>query len=379
MLFPLSAAICLLALTYKAVDARRRPRDPALIALLIAFTGKGVSFTLSTPAVSATVDAATGVPNLGALGIHLCGGVLSSAAFLAALVHWVYPRERVARAVRARVVVAAVIGIVMVALWWSASRGGRRSAHFLLDNAGEPAVIAYLLLYVTAFGTAMTEIVRLCRRYGPPSGSSWLRRGLALTALGASACIVYCLNRAFVIVAVQLGWHPLNWEILTPIANTVGIAGIAGGLTMPSWGPRLAAAVRWCRHYRDQWQLYPLWRDVCAAVPAVALLPPTSPLRDRLHPVDVEFRLYRRVVEIRDGLLALRADPGLGTGDREALRILDTSLNDSENYADELAWLRRRAAEYRRRTGPSPDRADTDCRTDPPATAGGAPKTTTWR
>jgi hypothetical protein len=40
--------------------------------------------------------------------------------------------------------------------------------------------------------------------------------------------------------------------------------------------------------------------------PEIALLPPRPPLIELLDPRDVDFRLRRRVIEIRDGLLDVR-------------------------------------------------------------------------
>jgi hypothetical protein len=131
--FPVSAGICALAFLYKSRDLRPGRRDPALLALLIAFLFKGISFTLSTAVVSAAVDAYSGVPNLGALGIHLTGGVTSSAAFLSALVFWVYPAEQAWPKVRRRMLLFGLVAVTMFVLWYAAGSGSQeRSPHYLL-------------------------------------------------------------------------------------------------------------------------------------------------------------------------------------------------------------------------------------------------------
>ncbi|MEV8476420.1 MAB_1171c family putative transporter [Streptomyces sp. NPDC051173] len=307
VVFPACAALCALAFLFKLRDVRRRRDDPALRALLVAFSCKGVSFTLSTPLVSQKVDAALGVEDLGALGIHLFGGVVSSAAFLTAIVHWVYPREEARRHVRVRLVAAASVAVAMVGLWIAAKHGNQqRSAHYLLQNANRPVVAAYLLLYVSAFGSGMIEIIRLCLRYGRVAGRQWLRRGLHATAIGASACLVYCLNRLLALITVQCGLDPLEWELLTPIANGLGIFFLVAGLTMPSWGPRVSDGRRLARNFITYQRLHPLWHALSTAIPDIALDPQPANRLTRLLPGDIDFRLYRRVIEIQDGLLALR-------------------------------------------------------------------------
>ncbi|MGW2631439.1 MAB_1171c family putative transporter [Streptomyces chattanoogensis] len=318
VIFPVCSVICVLSFFYKLLDLRRRKGDPALSALLVAFFCKGVSFALSTPEVSARVDAFFGVPNLGALGIHVMGGVLSSAALLITIVYWVYPAEQAIPKMRVRLLGAALCGALMVTLWWTGNDGsGGRTPHYLLQNAHHPITASYLLVYVAAFGASMIEIIRLCRRYGRVSGRTWLRRGLSFTAIGATACLVYCLNRASVVVAVQLNVSPLNWEALTPIANGIGITFLAAGLTMPSWGPSLSGVRRRMTNFMAYRHMHRLWSDLCAANPSIALSPQETSALSRCIPYDINYRLYRRVIEIQDGLLALRPymDPtGADTG-----------------------------------------------------------------
>ncbi|MCC2279948.1 hypothetical protein LKL35_31660 [Streptomyces sp. ET3-23] len=307
VVFPACAALCALAFLYKLRDVRHRRDDPALLALLVAFSCKGVSFTLSTPLVARKVDVALGVDDLGALGIHLFGGVASSAAFLTAIVYWVYPREEAQRRALVRLLAAAAVAVVMIGLWVAAKHGGQqRSAHYLVQNAHRPVVAAYLLLYVSAFGSGMIEIIRLCLRYGRVAGRQWLRRGLHTTAVGAGACLVYCLNRLLALITSQCGLDPLEWELLTPVANGVGIFFLVAGLTMPSWGPRVSDGRRMARNFITYQRLHPLWHALSTAVPGIALDPQPAGRLARLLPGDINFRLYRRVIEIQDGLLALR-------------------------------------------------------------------------
>jgi hypothetical protein len=353
--FPVSAGICALAFLYKSRDLRPGRRDPALLALLIAFLFKGISFTLSTAVVSAAVDAYSGVPNLGALGIHLTGGVTSSAAFLSALVFWVYPAEQAWPKVRRRMLLFGLVAVTMFVLWYVAGSGSQeRSPHYLLQNAHRPVVAAYLLLYVTAFAAGMAEIVRLGRRYSKSAGRAWVRRGLGTMSVGAAIYIAYCVNRAWAVVAVQFELDPLQWELVTPLSNGIGILLVATGFTMPSWGPRLSAARVWVSNYRAYQRLYPLWRDLYRAVPEIALNPPAPSFVARISHGDLRYRLYRRVIEIRDGLLAMRpymnAEPApaaavaaVGDRDGSTTRPVGTAVEEPEG-----GQARRAAAEAAR-------------------------------
>jgi hypothetical protein len=108
----------------------------------------------------------------------------------------------------------------------------------------------------------------------------------------------------------------------------VAVALVVIGATIPQWGRRLAAlaAGNWVRQRRAYRTLRPLWLDVYRASPGIALTPPESRLRELLALRDLEFRLYRRVIEIRDGRLALlpyldesAADVAARFGRREGL------------------------------------------------------------
>ena len=75
---------------------------------------------------------------------------------------------------------------------------------------------------------------------------------------------------------------------------------IGAGTVAVSRVPVLKAVLRWGNQWRSYRQLHPLWSALHLAVPQIALTPPRGL---RLH---IGYRLYRRVIEIRDGELALR-------------------------------------------------------------------------
>ena len=300
VVFPFLAALCWAVFFYKLRDLRVRQRDPALLALLVAFAAMATSFVLATPTIAAAVDRRTGVPNLGALGIHLLGGVVFGAAVLVVVLYWANnPAEAWQRA-RWTLVVAAVVTMTMFSLWLAAGVGTeRRSAHYLVENAHRPLVAVYLALYIATLLLALGEIARLCLKYAGLAQDPWLRRGLRTTASGALIYSVTCWSRGFLLVAVHLDVNPLQWEVLTPLSTGIGVPFIIAGLTMPSWGPHLSGLCRWRDNYSLYRRLYPLWHDLCRASPGFAS-PPTWSL------ADLNYRLYRRVIEIRDGFLALR-------------------------------------------------------------------------
>ncbi|MDX3660568.1 hypothetical protein PV646_24965 [Streptomyces sp. ID05-26A] len=81
-----------------------------------------------------------------------------------------------------------------------------------------------------------------------------------------------------------------------PVSRNIGLVAMAlwvAGALLTAWD----GASRLLRTWRGIRAVTPLWRVLVAAQPQIAL-----PARH-----DLEFTLYRRLIEIRDGLLALRA------------------------------------------------------------------------
>ncbi|MGK3204872.1 MAB_1171c family putative transporter [Amycolatopsis sp. MEPSY49] len=88
-------------------------------------------------------------------------------------------------------------------------------------------------------------------------------------------------------------------------AATIGF--VAAGATLSAWSPAVSSVLGRVRAYRAYRRIEPLWTALRDAVPGIALDP------GRELAGGAEFALYRRVIEIRDGHLALRAhfDPEL--------------------------------------------------------------------
>jgi hypothetical protein len=81
------------------------------------------------------------------------------------------------------------------------------------------------------------------------------------------------------------------------LLSAVSIALVALGTTLTAWGPHATHPLVWWRARRAIRRLRPLWAAVHAELPELVLAAPGE---------GAVFQLYRRVVEIRDGSLALR-------------------------------------------------------------------------
>lgn len=336
------AASCLAACVYLLRGLRTTQHDRALLMLATAFGFKSVSLTLAAPGIGAIADRLIGIPDLTALGVHLFGGVASSTGILVALSYWTYPPERARRRAAFWLAIAAVMAGTLISLWLAAEHAvSTHSGNYLLDNMGLPAVAIYLVLYTVAFAAGLLEILFLCLRYARAAPGTWLRRGLRITAIGAAIYLVYCAHRLVGVAALYLHLNMPDIEFVTPLCISAGVSLLIIGLTLPSWGVKLSATT-WLRDYRSYQSLYPLWRDLYERVPSIALDPPRSRLSDRFQFREIGYHLCRRVVEINDGRLVLRADSGV-------VAVVDppTAGRDSADLSDEVQWLIRMSRQFR--------------------------------
>ncbi|MFI5932198.1 MAB_1171c family putative transporter [Actinoplanes sp. NPDC051494] len=289
--YPAAAAVAWAALVYRLVRGLRRdPGDPALYAICAAFGLMGLIFTVSTPVVWGALDAAAGVPNLSLL-VSQGGVVAFSATIQCLIIFWTHPRREGWR--RARWRVAGVAGaLVLMAVLFARTAEREESRHTAAATyAHDPMYAVYLAVYIAVVTVGVVDIIRLCLAYAGRTGGSWLSRGLRTTAAGSALGLVYCGLRTGTLVAAQLDRDPYTWEFLVPPVSALGAMLIVIGLTLPALGP-------WLSQLRAHRTLRPLWEAVRVTTPEVVLGPGSARGADH--------RLHRRIIEIGDGLRAVR-------------------------------------------------------------------------
>ncbi|MFI5778861.1 MAB_1171c family putative transporter [Nocardia sp. NPDC051570] len=314
VVFPICAALCYLAALYKLRDLQvhRGRNDTASWTLLSVFVSKALGYTLAVPRVAKLVDDYSGVPNLGALLIHLFEGIFFSGAVLITLVLWVYEPKQARRIARHRLLVIGLVAAAMVGLWLIAFDSNRpRSPHYIIQEAHRPEVAVYSLIYVGALLIASTEIIRLALTFSRRASDRWIRSGLRLMGAGSAVYLINIFDRGSAVFLVMLDFNPLQWELIVPIGALTGTILTVVGLTIPSWGPSIEQAYDWLISVRAHHRLYPLWRALVDTTPGIALTAPQRRVADSFNVTDIRYRLYRRVIEIQDGLLALQLPTAL--------------------------------------------------------------------
>ncbi|RKT07747.1 hypothetical protein BX286_5816 [Streptomyces sp. 3211.6] len=327
MIYAILAWVCafvgLAAFAYRLPDLLRRRHDVALWALCTYFLCSGISFLVDLDLLRLHISAFFGLPNITSL-ITQAAVVVLTAAQQVVLVYWSSPPAEARRMARRRVLgfggALAVLVVSSFSVGPVAHSETATSTILLSIQHGGYAV--YMSFYLLVCAVGQFETVRLSLRFTTMANRQWLKVGMRTVTVGASMILVYCVTRGIQIAGTRLDF---DGSALDPIQWTAGSVGALlqiAGWTIPSWGIRITRARGWIRSYRSWHRLRPLWWALYQASPDIALDPPRSRLRDLVPPRDPHYRLYRRVIEIRDGQLILRTSLSLEDFSRVA-RSLD--------------------------------------------------------
>ncbi|GAB2836512.1 hypothetical protein GCM10022221_39580 [Actinocorallia aurea] len=266
------AAAAFAAAMVKGRDLRRGPERAGQRALCLLLVTLGSAFVVLSDTAQAVESRI--FPNLGRLLSNICT-LLAALGIVAHLLSVSYPASRARAAIR-RLSVGYAIAIAVMAVSFLSSPVPARVGDFGDRSVagGAVAALAYLAEKFVFVQSKLLDIELPLAGHEAPCPS----------AVQPVGCL---FSVAFPAVAVLL---------------------IVVGMTVPAWGPALAAPLRWWTDRRLHTRLEPLWRLLYEAFPQI-VMPGTAHLGAR-------WRLQRRVIEIRDGLTAL--SPYRESGAREA-------------------------------------------------------------
>ncbi len=304
VVYPVVALLALVALAYKIPPLIRDPRSATRRALAAMLACLVWAPAANTPNVYVRIDELLGVPNIARLIAHY--GIIGFAVSVQLLLlHWTVadpPR----RSTWFRLLAAGAAATAMAAFFTLAPLDITLTSEFTIRYGDAPWMAEYMMVYLGYFVIALADILRLSWRFARLTRQRYLRIGLRLVGSGAVFGLAYCVEKAFYIGARNAGWEPIPADVqqqMSPLLTGPGCVLILIGFTIPSWGPKVAAAGAWLRRLRTYRRLFPLWELLSRATPEIAL----DPGHTRRGAVrDIEYRLVRLVVEIRDGWLALR-------------------------------------------------------------------------
>jgi hypothetical protein len=334
---PLTLAATILftaALAWRIYQLQRAPRELPVWAVAVTIAGVFGSFLCQQKAISDALDELV-VRGTG----RLLNNVLLSVGLCSLLIFFLGstlgPR-RYRRAAFEMIPLAAAIALMCVAL--AITPAEARGVSLSATVVHIPGIALFYLGAGSYLIYSLIACVWWIGRYYR-TADHHLRIGLRLSGIGLALGAVGSILRALYIVVAWI-FGP-SMAVLLSIGIPLVILGtmlFIVGLSYPGVQARFAAFLRRRRHRRHYQQLTPLWTLLTKAYPDIVLRAgPRWPF-DRLRPHNVHRRYYRRVIEIRDGLVQL--SPYLETD------LAAVAVDDPHSAAEELKTaLTRRAGD----------------------------------
>jgi hypothetical protein len=275
--------------------------------------------------------------------------VIAAGAIREAIRALVLTPHQAAEGRRRRVLVTVTAVAALAAVFAAAPVHDQPLPGLTAAAAGEPVLVAYWAVYLIALSAALVGIVRVTLTAVRTFPAGPLRTGMAWMGVGALIGLAYCTHKAAFLALAATGTAEPSTAVMERVQSALLTATVALSITGLMWpnarrwpGPRHLLA------YRTYRRLEPLWRAYVEAEPAIALEQYTR----RLRPLgDIELRLYRRIIEIRDGMLAVQRYGDYQTRER-ATRYAEQAGHRTPEIVGEAAWLE--AARRRKLRGDHP-------------------------
>ena len=310
-----------------AADRRRATAYAARVALYGFLACQGLAMVLLATATSDLLMRL----GVSALAVVLAGEVVRTAAisFLMQIGRLLLPTGRPARPRGPAVVVPAALAVQAGMTGTFLAARPHTTPDWSLEVTGEGALLlsvhdAIFALYAI---WVLAEIVNRLRRESVRVGPGTLRLGTRLMLAAACVGVVWAAWTADDIADVlRSNVQNGSEDTVSNVLGAVVASLVVAGATVTRWGEALAAPARWYRAHRTHVALGPLWDALHAQIPEIALTERPRRFGAAL-PSGVAFALYRRVIEIDDGRLALR--PYAPTRDDVAALVRASGTNRS--------------------------------------------------
>jgi hypothetical protein len=289
------AVISWSAVAFFVIQFRNNPRDVGRNALITSFILGAIGYTLDPPSVREAISAWSGIPHVTAL-IIIIDAILWCVAVIIALSYWHDSPQQRKKTTRVWSCLAAVAIAAVMVVWFHASLP--QTTAFLATKIGANGWAAStMIIYAVALIIGLVKIRSLCARYANSNQKNWVTRGLTLVRWGADINLAYICVFLAGVIAPFLGATIPYWHAVTVPATITSSSLTLAGFALPALGPAVVDVRRNLADMRAHRALKPLWEDLVLCNPHIALRE-----SDRRT---IGYRLYRRVVEIRDGITHL--------------------------------------------------------------------------
>ncbi|RUL95100.1 MAB_1171c family putative transporter [Verrucosispora sp. FIM060022] len=324
-----AAVVAAVALIVKLWALHRDPGNRTILAKAGICLGCGIAVTAGWAPVHSLIDRVSGVANL-AKPIEHGSALIAATAIQFLFLHLGDP-EKARRLMPRRLVFLGAVLAVMIAMFHAADFPESEPLHFAERYGDMPQVSIYMLAFLIYLGVTVVDILRMSLGYARYAGTR-LKIIMGLLSAGAAFGAAFVAHKAL-FLGLKLADLAPPWPepVVTQTLVTFSVVLICSSFVLATLWKAVDGVRAWPRRsamYRD---LHALWYLLYQAVPDIVLVTPRRPKRDPWWVFGVEQRLYRRCVEIGDGIQAL------GPQDAQVRTV-------ASGRAAELGWDQARAA-----------------------------------
>lgn len=308
-------------------------RGPVHRMVWLTFLTLALAKTVVLPQVVGFINHVSARPDLITLIHHLLG-VVGAVAVLRFVALVGNPAAARSTAPSRFSVSGVVVTLVLTLLFFLSGRQGIKLNVEDLLAAPRPAPSAtlYWLVLEGYLGAALGVATMLFWRVSQKSTATLLRAGLRIIALGTLLNTGYALVKIAYILARTAGREPPTRAaagVLDLVLTLVGTLIVIGGAL-----PASALVWRLIGAYRTLAALTALWRPMRRLFPDIVLpYPGQSQWRTLLNHAEIQLLLYRRIIEIRDGMLQLSRFIPAGAADGAATFLLEAGVPEADRSA----------------------------------------------
>ncbi|SDT74566.1 MAB_1171c family putative transporter [Actinoplanes derwentensis] len=307
--------VAFICLAQKLMQLRRDPRNPSLRHICVMLAALSAAVLINWEPIYTAIDRVLLVPNVARYLMHILA-LVAAASIQSVFLHLNSP-DRAFRRVACRWV---ILGFALILMGIAFSTGNfdvEAPRDFAERYATNPAIRYYMLGYLAYLALAMTDILRMSMRYARQLEPSPLRLGIRLLTAGSGVGLAYVLQKAaYIVIMINSNSPPWREDITSLYLTVLGIVLVAAGVSVAPITRFTLDTWRWPRRYRLHRQLEPLWQAILDVNADMNLTPPRRlPL-----PGQIDLELYRRVIEIRDGIGDLNRYTDAGIGAKAAAR-----------------------------------------------------------
>lgn len=300
----LGAAVLVALAAWSLAVERRDARHPIRRAGLAFVLCEGTSLALLAPGTVALSHAGIDGLSVIALGDTVRTAALSFLMLLACLLN---PTPARRRSPAGQAALALTLQVVMVLLFVAARPTLTADGDLVAGPDGSRPLAIRVALFAAYAVWALAELFLALLPQARLAADGPLRWGVRLIQAAVCVGVVWSLWSYDDIVRVLRDGRLDGSE--DTVSNTLGALCatlVVAGSVVGKGGTTLEAAARWLRLCRCHLATRPLWSALREAMPQIAFPEAGRPLLAG-RAAGIEFALYRRVIEIHDGRLVLRA------------------------------------------------------------------------